>query len=204
MNRCDSCKTLSTCPLCGASATSFRHVGVRGTTSQLRIPVIDYDLTYDRQPSGIWHYSQPCNHRVRPVAVSSIVKYNGGPLWQDGYTWQDVYWGTYYTKPSSAQWISRLELAVAHMESDPSYSAGLRQYNVGIGKVIRPVTIQQDPSSPFSYRPEQPRPYQATSHVEHSATITTQSMDPTDPSTRSSRIRALEDATSARETRSIL
>ena len=150
MNRCDSCKTLSTCPLCGASATSFRHVGVRGTTSQFRIPVIDYDITYDRQPSGIWHYSQPCNHRVHPTAVSSIVKYNGGPLWQDGYTWQDIYWGTYYTKPSSAQWISRVELAVAHLESDPGYSGGLRQYNVGIGKTIRAVTIRQDPPSQLS------------------------------------------------------
>ena len=147
MNRCDSCKTISTCPVCGTGVRSFRHIGVRGTTSQLRIPIVDYKFTYDQQPSGIWHYSQPCNHRVRPTATSSVVKYNGGPLWQDGYTWQDIYWGTYYAKPSSAQWISRLELAVSHLESDQSYSGGLRQYNVGIGKLIGPITIPQDPPS---------------------------------------------------------
>jgi hypothetical protein len=150
MNRCDSCKTLSTCPLCGTSATSFRHIGVRGATSRIRIPIVDYNITYDRQPSGIWHYSEPCNHRVHPLTTSSIVKYNGGPLWQDGYTWQDVYWGTYYAKPSASQWVSRLELAVAHLESDQGYSGGLRQYNVGIGKTIGSVTIQQDPQSKLS------------------------------------------------------
>ncbi len=150
MSRCDSCKTLSTCPVCGTGITGFHHAGVRGTTSRFRIPIIDYNITYDQQPSGIWHYSQPCNHRVRPMATSSIVKYNGGPLWQNSYTWQDIYWGSYYTKPSSAQWISRLELAVAHLESDQSYSGGLSQYNVGIGKMIGPVTIRQDPPSQLS------------------------------------------------------
>jgi hypothetical protein len=84
------------------------------------------------------------------MAAASIVKYNGGPLWQNGYTWQDIYWGTYYTKPSSAQWMSRLELAVAHLESDQSYSGGLSQYNVGIGKMIAPVTIPQDPPTQLS------------------------------------------------------
>jgi hypothetical protein len=123
---------------------------VRGTTNRLRIPVIDYNVTYDKQPSGVWHYSQPCNHRVYLTATSSIVKYNGRPLWQDGYTWQNIYWGSYYTKPSSTQWMQKLELAVAHLESDTSYSGGLRQYNVGIGKVIGPVIVQQDPPSQIS------------------------------------------------------
>ena len=147
MNRCDSCRHLSQCPLCRATTTSFHHVGVRGTTSGFRIPVIDYNVTYDRQQSGIWHYAQPCNHRVHPLATSSIAKYNGGPLWQDGYTWQDIYWGTFYTKPSSMQWINRLELAVAHIESDQSYSGGLNEYNVGIGKMSKPAIIQQDPAT---------------------------------------------------------
>jgi hypothetical protein len=84
------------------------------------------------------------------AATTSIVKYNGGPLWQNGYTWQDIYWGTYYTKPSAAAWMKRLELAVLHLETDTSYSGGLSQYNVGMGKVIGPVTIQQDPPSQLS------------------------------------------------------
>src|SRR5690348_16759130 len=140
MNRCDSCRSLSNCPVCGGNITGFHHVGVRGTTSRLRIPIIDQYVSYDQQPSGIWHYSQGVllgmqSHRSRPPPTSSILKYNGGPLWENGYVWQDVYWGTYYTKPTSAQWINRLELAVRHIESDTSYSGGLNQYNVGIGKI---------------------------------------------------------------------
>jgi len=160
MSRCDYCKTLNNCPTCGDFVRDFRHIGVRGVTSQLKIPVIDYNLTYDRQPSGIWHYSVPCNHRVQPrastmgatssMASSPIVKYNGGPLWQNGYTWQDIYWGIYYTKPSAAAWMKRLELAVLHLETDASYSGGLSQYNVGIGKLIGPVTIQTDPPTRVS------------------------------------------------------
>lgn len=150
MNRCDSCRHISTCPVCGRAAEGFDHVGVRGTTNQVRIPIIDYKLTYDRQPSGIWHYARPCGHRIHPTAASSIVKYNGGPLWQDGYSWQNIYWGTYYTKTASSQWIKRLELATAHLESDNNYSGGLRQYNVGIGKVLGPMVVQQDPPSQIS------------------------------------------------------
>lgn len=150
MNRCDSCRHLSQCPLCSATATGFRHVGVRGTTSEIRIPIVDYSITYDSQHSGIWHYAQPCNHRVHPLATSSIAKYNGGPLWKDGYTWQDIYWGAYYGKPSSVSWVKRLEQAVAHIESDASYSGGLTEYNVGIGKIIKPVIIQQDPPAQLS------------------------------------------------------
>ncbi len=124
MDRCDCCKNISKCAICGTSSEGFHHVGVRGTTNRLRIPVINYNVTYDEKPSGVWHYSQPCNHRVCPAAASSVVKYNGGPLWKDGY--------------------------VAHLESDASYSGGLGQYNVGIGKVIGPVIVQQDPPSQLS------------------------------------------------------
>lgn len=150
MNRCESCRLISTCPVCGRSVTSLDHVGVRGTTSHLRIPVIDYKISYDRQPSGIWHYTRPCGHRIYPTAASVAVKYNGGPLWQNGYTWQNIYWGTHYAKPTSSQWIRRIELATAHLESDTSYSGGLRQYNVGMGKIISPATIPQDPPSQIS------------------------------------------------------
>jgi|SRR5205807_951869 len=128
MNRCDSCKNIPRCAICGSSSDSFRHVGVRGTANRLRIPIIDYNVTYDKQPSGIWHYSQSCNHRVYLAATSSIVKYNGGPLWKDGYTWQDIYWGSYYAMPSSSQWMKMPEQVVAHLESDASYSGGLSQY----------------------------------------------------------------------------
>src|SRR2546425_12312977 len=121
MDRCDSCKNTFRCPICGTSSDSFRHVGVRGTKSRFRIPVVDYNLTYDKQPSGIWHYSQPCNHRVPPAATPSIVKYNGGPPWQDGYAWENIYWGSYLPKPSSFQLINMVKLAVPHLEYDPTF-----------------------------------------------------------------------------------
>ena len=152
MNRCDSCRTLSNCPVCGGNVTGFHHVGVRGITKQFSIPIIDYNITYEQQASGIWHYSQGVSatmqsHRSRPAPTSTTLKFNGGPVWQDGHTWQSIYWGSFFAKPSSTQWISRIEQAVAHIETDQSYSGGLRQYNVGIGRVNGPVTIQQDPPS---------------------------------------------------------
>ena len=226
MNRCDSCRNISTCPACSRSVADFHHVGARGTSSHVRIPIIDYKLTYDTQPSGVWHYARPCGHRIYPTATSSIVKYNGGPLWQDGYTWQNVYWGTYYAKPAASQWIKRLELATTHLESDNSYSGGLRQYNVGIGKVIGPVTVQQDPPSQISndqikktltdwisagtvidlttkgahnifLHLEQVLLSPAIFPVARFATITTQSMVQTDPSSQSNPILALKVVTSA-------
>ncbi len=145
MDRCESCRHLSTCPMCSNAVSRFDHIGVRGTTSRLKIPIIDYEISYDSQPSGIWHYSRPCGHRIHPVAASIDVKYNGGPLWKDGYLWQNVYWGTYFAKLTTADWIRRLELVTLHLETDKSYSRGLSQYNVGIGRVIAPITIQQDP-----------------------------------------------------------
>ena len=150
MIRCDSCKGLSNCPVCNQAVSGFRHVGVRGTSRQVRIPIIDYKVTYDSHRSGIWHYSQPCGHRIHVSAPSSVVKYNGGPLWQKGYTWQNVYWGSFYAKPSSVQWTKRVETAVAHLESDTSYSSALSEYNVGIGRVIGPVSVAQDPPAQLS------------------------------------------------------
>lgn len=46
--------------------------------------------------------------------------------------------------------MKKLELVVAHIESDTSYSDGLREYNVGVGKVIGPVIVQPDPPSRIS------------------------------------------------------
>src|SRR2546425_10126078 len=54
MNRCDSCKNVSECAICCSASDYFHHVGVRGTANRLRIPVIDYNITYDKQPSGVW------------------------------------------------------------------------------------------------------------------------------------------------------
>src|SRR2546427_9713615 len=114
MDRCDSCRDIFKCPICGTFSESFHHIGVRGTKSRFRIPVVGYTLTYDKQPSGIWHYSQPCYHRVHPAATSSIVKYNGGPPWEGGYAWQKIYWGNDFTKPASSSLVYKGELAAPH------------------------------------------------------------------------------------------
>src|SRR2546428_11009943 len=129
MDRCDSCKNIFRCAICGASSESFHHVGVRGTKNRFRIPVVDYNVTYDNQPSGIWHYSQSCNHRVHPAATSSIVKYNGGPPRRDRYNRQKIFWGGPHTKTSSSPLVERAEQAGAHLENHPSDSRGLNQPN---------------------------------------------------------------------------
>jgi hypothetical protein len=131
--------------------TSLAHVGVRGTTSQLRIPFVGTRITYDSQRSGIWHYAQPCTHRVYPAAPTTAanIKYNGGPLWQDGYSWQNIYWGSYYN--TATAWVQKVQKATLHIETDPSYSGGLRQYNIGIGQLIpTPAIITTDPPAQIS------------------------------------------------------
>jgi hypothetical protein len=79
------------------------------------------------------------------------VKYNGGPLWGQGYSWQNVYWGTYYNTAQSSTWIRRLQKATLDIETDASYSGGLAQYNVGIGKVLdKPIIVNVDPPAQLS------------------------------------------------------
>ncbi len=77
-------------------------------------------------------------------AARATVRYNGGPLWKNGYSWQNVYWSPYFTSNTSSAWVTRLEKATRDMESDNSYGGGLSQYNVGIGRVI-PFTIIKTP-----------------------------------------------------------
>src|SRR2546429_5444368 len=122
MDRCDCCRNISKCAICGTSSEGFHHVGVRGTTNRLRIPVINYNVTYDAQPSGVWHYSQPCNHRVYSAAASSVVKYNGGALLEDRYTPPNIYWRGHSIRPHRL--LSRIEheLAVRRPQPDPTLS----------------------------------------------------------------------------------
>jgi hypothetical protein len=151
MDRCDSCRHIATCRVCGLSTSRFTHTGVRGTTNQFRVPIVGSRITYDSQRSGVWHYAQPCQHRNYAPAqpVSANVKYNGGPLWGDGYTWQNIYWGSLFNNATS--WIQRVEKATLDIETDPTYSRGLRQYNVGMGKLnTTPVIITIDPPAQLS------------------------------------------------------
>jgi len=97
----------------------------------------------------VWHFARPCGHRSSP-ASSRRVKYNGGPLWTTGYTWQSVYWGSYFATQSSSSWVKRVEDAVLNIETDKSYSGGLSEYNVGIGRIIPHAIIKTSPPGRLS------------------------------------------------------
>src|SRR5216684_2123294 len=133
--RCDVCKSVSSCNVCGSSISGFEHIGVRAIAGR---------------ESGIWHYASPCGHRNQLLATSANVKYGGGPLWKNGYTWQSIYWGPYFTSSSASAWVANVEKAVANIESDKTYSGGLTQYNVGIGKVNPLITIKTAPATNLS------------------------------------------------------
>src|SRR6266699_3073916 len=89
-DRCEACRNISACNVCGISISGFEHIGVRATSGQ---------------ESGIWHYASPCRHRNQLRATSANVKYGGGPLWKSGYTWQSIYWGPYFTSSTAAAWV---------------------------------------------------------------------------------------------------
>src|SRR5260370_24592094 len=125
--RCEVCRSVSSCNVCGSSISGFEHIGVRAVAGR---------------ESGIWHYASPCRHRNQLLPTSANVKYGGGPLWKNGYTWQSIYWGPYFTSSSASAWVASVEKAVSDMESDKTYSGGLSQYNVGIGKVSQPIKVQ--------------------------------------------------------------
>jgi len=131
MERCESCKNISKCEVCGKSISRFEHVGVRAV--------------HGKNQSGIWHFARPCGHLITTKYPSANIKYNIGPLWKNGYVWQNVYWGSFFTKGSSSDWVKNIEKATLNIESDKSYSAGLSQYNVGIGKFASFVIIKIDP-----------------------------------------------------------
>lgn len=133
--RCESCRNISVCSVCGSSISGFEHIGVRAARGQ---------------ESGIWHYASPCRHRNVIRARSANVTYGGGPLWQNGYTWQDVYWGPYFAGFSVSAWVQNIEKAVKDIESDKTFSGGLSQYNVGIGKVNPLIIIKTAPTATIS------------------------------------------------------
>jgi hypothetical protein len=93
----------------------------------------------------VWHLARPCGHKITSPTGSPHVKYNGGPLWKTGYSWQNVYWGGYFANPTIASWVKRVDSAVVNIEADASYSGGLSQYNVGVGKVIPHTIIEASP-----------------------------------------------------------
>ncbi|HET7404811.1 MAG TPA: hypothetical protein VFJ63_01710 [Candidatus Bathyarchaeia archaeon] len=127
--------------------TGFSHIGVRGSASKQDRSAASSRRDVQASGSGIWHYARPCGHKINSPSVSPTVKYNGGPLWRAGYTWQNIFWGSYFATPSAAAWVQRIEKAVLNIETDENYSAELTEYNVGMGRVIPPAFIKTVPST---------------------------------------------------------
>ncbi len=150
MSRCPSCASVSTCPICGSAVQDISHVGVRGNESSFKIPIIDYTISTGGNPSGIRHYAKPCGHRIVTAPVSADLVYNGGPLWGNGYTWVNIFWGTFYADKASQSWISRVNRATSNIETDQSYSGGLKQYNVGMGRLLGSTVVPTDPPATIS------------------------------------------------------
>lgn len=139
-NRCDNCRSLDVCPVCGNSITGFRHVGVR-TCSSLK--------------SSIWHLTESCNHYVEvgtdkyenSGTLAKLVKYNGGPVWKDGFAWVNVFWGSYW---NNQQWVALINKATRDIETNQSYSGELKQYGVGTGVLKEHAIIDQEPPGTIS------------------------------------------------------
>jgi len=130
--------------------TGFDHIGVRASTSRREETAAGSGRSRVTSGSGVWHFARPCGHRSSSAAGSPRVKYNGGPLWKTGYAWQSVYWGTYFTTPSSSSWVKRVDDAVLNIETDKAYSGGLSEYNVGMGRVIPHTIIKTSPPGRLS------------------------------------------------------
>src|SRR2546421_1169078 len=86
-DRCEACRNISTCNVCGISISGFEHIGVRATSGQ---------------ESGIWHYASPCRHRNQLRATAANVKYGGGPPPERGCTPHRTYLGAHFSKPFPA------------------------------------------------------------------------------------------------------
>ena len=149
MDRCEACKSVSACSECNHRITGFDHIGVRASTPRGE-GAIARTGSRKSSESGVWHYARPCGHKTVSPRISSSLRYDGGPLWKNGYLCQNVYWGDYFTTPAASSWLKRLEKAVFNIENDKTYSHGLAEYNVGIGKIIPHTIIKQTPSTRVS------------------------------------------------------
>lgn len=145
MDRCRNCEAMSYCPICNSHISAFKHIGVHGTRKSIRIPVADVSVNYENYPSGVWHYAQPCGHRIEISQNAAEPVYHGGPLWQNGYRWINVYWGSYFSQPSVSSWLNMVDRATSDIETNPSYSGGLSQYNVGMGSLSGRRIINDNP-----------------------------------------------------------
>src|SRR3989442_7687304 len=85
-DRCEACRNISACNVCGSSISGFEHVGVRATAGQ---------------ESGILHYASPCHHRNQLRATPANAQYGGGPLLESRHNPQSLHWGPYLTSASA-------------------------------------------------------------------------------------------------------
>lgn len=139
---CDDCKDVKTCFACNQPVESWDHVGVRMANVKDNI-----------FRSGVVHYANPCGHsqklmpspEFRSTSSTALAVYKGGPLWQAGFKWRNVFFGNWWTSPAADKLKRQINIATADLEEDPSYSGGLIEYKVGKGVFAGFDVIQEDP-----------------------------------------------------------
>ena len=138
VTKCPSCSHIKTCPQCGKPVQGFLLVGIRATKGRI---------------SKLHHWAQPCGHatedlhlKPRVAAGKALATYGGGPLWQKGYVWVNVFWGSYWSKTPATS-PDAMVTAVKNIGSNPSYFGGLSEYHVGMGVVGQTFVIPEDPPS---------------------------------------------------------
>ncbi len=81
--------------------------------------------------------------------TSGLATYNGGPLWQTGYKWINIFWGSFWNAPKDFT-TAQVDKAVADIATDHSYWGGLQEYgasggDMGYGVFGNSYIISQDP-----------------------------------------------------------
>src|SRR5487761_2286987 len=122
------------CPVCSADVEQVVHVGVRTTQ--------DAELS-----SGLYAQAKPCGHPLgksllpTKTTQGNLAVYNGGPLFQQAWSWVNVYWGSYWNTAALPFGVADVDKAVSDIATDPSYVGGLSEYNVGIGSLTSSVIV---------------------------------------------------------------
>jgi hypothetical protein len=84
--------------------------------------------------------------------TSGLAVYNGGPLWNTGYKWYNIYWGSYWNSPNIPFGPKEIDTATQHITTDKAYWGGLSEYatngyDLGYGVFAGSIIISTNPPS---------------------------------------------------------
>lgn len=130
------------CPLCSTRILSTTKVGIRASSGQ-KSRVITFAQCGHEQLS-----SDQIITAVKKAQGSSLAVYQGGPLWQAGYQFLNIYWGSYWNRASLSFTPAQVDKATIDIGTDSSYWGGLQEYGIGMNTAqsfLPSVTVAQDP-----------------------------------------------------------